>query len=85
MNEWCSVRREERAIYTHSKIQPFRSGSEVPTQIAETSALCKTLFKAQSKVVNIVGAGTSGRTPELLAVGISDSHRNSQPKAKLGG
>ena len=36
MNESMMVRREERAIYTHSKIQLFRSGSEVPTQIAET-------------------------------------------------
>ena len=77
MNEWLTVRREERAIYTHSKIQPFRSGSEVPTQIAETSALCKTLFKAQSKVVNIAGAKTFGGTTELLVVGTSDSCQNS--------
>ena len=32
------VRREERAIYTHRQIQPFRSASKVPTQIAGTSS-----------------------------------------------
>jgi len=37
MNKWYPVRREERAIYTHSEIKPFRSGSKVPTQIAGTS------------------------------------------------
>ena len=37
MNEWVMVRREERAIYTHRQIKPFRSESKVPTQIAETS------------------------------------------------
>ena len=37
MYEWLTVRRDERAIYTYSRIQPFRSASEVPTQIARTS------------------------------------------------
>ena len=37
MNEWFMVRRKERAIYTHNRIQPFRSASEVPTQIVGTS------------------------------------------------
>jgi len=37
MNEWVTVRRDERDIYTHRQNQPFRSESEVPTQIAGTS------------------------------------------------
>ena len=37
MNEWVTVRREERAIYSQRQIQPFRYESKVPTQIAETS------------------------------------------------
>ena len=37
MNKWFTVIEEERAMYTHSEIQTFRSESEVPTQIAGTS------------------------------------------------
>ena len=35
MNEWSVARGEQRAIYTHRQIQPFRSVSKVPTQIAQ--------------------------------------------------
>ena len=43
----------------------------------ELSAICKTLLKVQSKVVNIGGARTSSRTLELSVVGTSDSCQNS--------
>ena len=80
MNEWVTVRREEIAIYTHSRIQPFKSTSR-----RNFRPFYKTLFKAQSKVVNTARAGTPGGTSELSAVGTSDFRRDSRHIAEPGG
>jgi hypothetical protein len=47
MNEWATVRREERAIYTHRQIQPFRSESSAADRW-DFRLYCRTLFTSQS-------------------------------------
>ena len=72
MNEWSSVRREERAIYTQRQIQPFRSELEVPTQIVETFGSTQ---KHSSRRQSTRLARKSSELPAVA--GTSDFHRDS--------
>jgi hypothetical protein len=66
MNEWVTVRREERAIYTYSRnltVQIYVESSD--TDRRDFRPFYKTLFMAQSKVINTAKARTLGETPGL--------------------
>jgi hypothetical protein len=66
MNEWVTVRREERAIYTHSRNPTVQIYVEsYDTDRRDFRPFYKTLFMAQSKVINTARAGTLGGTSGL--------------------